>query len=138
MTVAAAKKTLSRAFAELDQADGDLEVIRQVAEKGWRAAREAVYAVMACKGERPSKGTITVGEVAKFEATALGRPRGRSPGQPLADGYARAMDLHGDCFYEGKCESKSDLHGELERVHVLIEQAEADATACRPTTRQRR
>lgn len=131
-----AKKTLSRAFAELEQAQGDPEKMRQAAEKGWRAAREAVYAVMACKGERPGKRTVSADEVAEFETHKLGRPRGRHPGQPLTDGYLRAMEfLHGGCFYEDKC--PHDVKGELREVNLLLEQAEKDASRCVVPRRKR-
>ena len=114
---------MNRAFAELNAAS-DEEDLRQAAEKGWRAAREAVYAVMQAAGIRP-RGTLGAGAVAAFEYKILKRPR--QEGQPLADGYASAIStLHGDCFYDGRCPDPDDLHVNLERVTALVEQAEFD------------
>jgi hypothetical protein len=138
--IAKAQRTLNRAFVELEQAArGDLEARRQAAEKGWRAAREAVYGVIEAHGGERPRGTIGAGEVGAFEAKRLGRPRGRPGGQPLASDYARAeQTLHGECFYDGVCPDDDTLHGELQQVGGLIEQAEADAAAARPRRRGRR
>ena len=135
VTTATARRTLNRAFAELNQAQGDPEKIRQAAEKGWRAAREAVYAVL---GEAaPLRGTANVGALSDYEANVLGRPRGGSGGQPLADGYGHAMQvLHGECFYQGSF--PKDLVGELTLVGALITQAERDTGRVAGTRRRRR
>lgn len=62
---------------------------------------------------------------------------GRHPGQPLTDGYLRAMEfLHGGCFYEDKC--PRDVKGELREVNLLLEQAEKDASRCVVPRRKRR
>jgi len=127
MDIKTAEKTLNRAKLELERAEDD-EDRRQAAEKGWRAAREAVNAVMELAGER-EKGTRTPSEVEAFEIDVFGRGRG-SRHQPLAEGYSLAMySLHGDCFYDGKCPSKESLRRAMFRVESLIEQAEADWTA---------
>jgi hypothetical protein len=122
-TIRTARKTLNRAFAELSQAQGDAEKIRQAAEKGWRAAREAVYALIHSDGREQWPGTMSVQRVGAFEADELGRPL--DSGQPLTDAYSRAMStLHAECFYNG--EIPEDVKYELQRVHDLIDQAEAD------------
>jgi len=129
--ISKARRTLNRAFAELKRASaGDIEARRQVAEKAWRAAREAVYGVMEAYGEERPRGTIGVGEVGDFEAKRLKRPRGRPGGQPLASDYVRAeAGLHGRCFYDGVCPPDDTLRGELEQVGGLIEQADTDTRA---------
>jgi hypothetical protein len=130
MSIATARRTLSRAFAELAQANGDVEARRQAAEKGWRAAREAVYAVMQAAGVEVH-GTVGASAVADFEAKYLGRPRGKSGGQPLASDYARAqLDLHGACFYGGVV--PDNLQGEMEQVGALIELAAEDIKRVKP------
>lgn len=129
--IAKARRTLNRAFAELQRAaSGDLEARRQAAEKGWRAAREAVYGVIEVHGEGRPRGTVGAAQVGDFEAKRLGRPCGRPGGQPLASDYARARDeLHGRCFYDGVCPPDETLREELKQVGGLIEQAEMDARA---------
>lgn len=131
--IAKAQRTLNRAFAELDRAQaGDLEARREAAEKAWRAAREAVYGVMEAHGEQRRRGTVSPAHVGAFEAKRLGRPRGKPSGQPLASDYARAEnELHGRCFYDGICPPDDDLHGEMEQVGALIEQAEQDIRTAR-------
>ena len=64
MTIRQSKETLERAFKELEGAQ-DREDLRQAAEKAWRAAREAVYAVMKAGGVE-IKGTLRTGNVGKF------------------------------------------------------------------------
>ena len=133
-SLATARKTLNSAFAELKQADLDPEKVRQAAEKGWRAAREAVYAVMRSHGE-DVHGTIGSGRVGDFEASVLGRPRDKSD-QPLTSGFSRAKDvLHGECFYDGNL--PDDVKGELEMVGDLIEQASKDMVRDKSRGRKR-
>jgi hypothetical protein len=126
MTIEMAKKTLNRAQAELHQAK-DEEDRRQASEKGWRAAREAVYAVIEAADQKPKKSTLSPSSVAAFEVDFFGRGRGRIQMQPLSAGYVRAMDiLHGACFYENECPTRKELENELNQVAWLIEQAEQD------------
>lgn len=125
MTIATAKKTLNQARIELHQSrKNDEEGLRQAAEKAWRAAREAVYAVMDVVGSRPGESTLGVSAVAAFEAKNLRRPQGRA--QPLRDGYLVGLRLHGACFYDGNCPSKGELEADFDRIETLIEQAEYD------------
>jgi hypothetical protein len=139
-TIKTARKTLNRAFAEFNQADGDPEKIRQAAEKGWRAAREAVYTVLRAYGVEPGKSTWSEEKVGFFEADTLKRPRDSAHGQPLADGYGRGMrNLHGKYFYEDDLPDNTTVHGELERVQGLLETAEEDiGSAPRPIGRRHR
>ena len=139
MTIATAKKTLNRARAEISRARrGDEEVIRQAAEKAWRAARESVYAVMDVVGQKPKESTVSPSTVASFEARYLGRKK-RGSGQTLTAGYVRAIHvLHGLCFYDGECASKEVVEGEMDAVQDLIEQAEQDWFVLDKTERRRR
>jgi len=128
---ATARKTLLRAQAELDEANKlakkdakrDFERVRQAAEKGWRAAREAVYAVIAAYDKDPGRRTMSTNAVRKFEEEFLGRPTTEL--QPLSAGYQNAIsELHGRTFYEGLTTTEVDVN--LAQVHVLIEQASRD------------
>jgi hypothetical protein len=122
-SVDTARKTLNLAFAELAEANGHTEVKRQAAEKAWRAAREAVYAVMETAGVKV-RGTLGAPAVGDFEARVLKRPRGLR-NQPLTDGYARAqLVLHGDCFYDGVI--PESLKAEMQLVEDLIAVAADD------------
>ena len=134
-TIATARRSLNRAFSELVRAQGDPEDVRQAAEKGWRAAREAVYAVLKSRGITHHGGTLSAGKLGDFEANDLGRAR--DDGQPLTDGYSRALQiLHGECFYEDRV--PSDVKGELVLVGHLIDQAEEDVkSGGRPRRRRR-
>lgn len=135
MTTAIARKTLNRARLELHRAKG-VEDLRQAAEKAWRAAREAVYAVLDAAGERPEASTLGHTTVSSLEARLLRRPRGRP--QPLADGYLVGLQLHGPCFYDGECPTKAELEGTFDRVEALIEQAENDVYALDHGPKRRR
>lgn len=127
MSIETAKKTLNRALSELHQSK-DEEEMRQSAEKAWRAAREAVYAVMDIVGEKPKASTLSTSAIASFEAKYLGRVRGKS--QPLTSGYTRALHvLHGLCFYDAICPSRTELEDEMAQVSWLIEQAAQDSVA---------
>ena len=137
MSTTTARKTLNRARAELHQARrGDEEALRQAAEKAWRAAREAVYAVLDVVGERPKESTLGHSTVSSLEAKYLRRPRGRA--QPLADGYLHGLQLHGPCFYDGQCPTKGELEGDFDRIEGLIEQAEYDVYALGRAPKRRR
>jgi hypothetical protein len=131
VTIAVAKKTLNRALAELHQAK-DEEDVRQAAEKAWRAAREAVYAVIAVVEEQPRESTLSPSTVGAFEARYFGRTRGRFRLSPL---YAFAMKtLHGLCFYENECPRRAEIEDDMGAVQELIELAEQDiATLTRPS-----
>lgn len=118
-SVAEAKRTLHRAFSELAQARGDDERIRQAAEKGWRAAREAVYAVLRAAGERVV-GTVGSDFVRRVEQDKFSRTGGA-----VSDGYALAKDaLHGGAFYDGTYESEDSIERSLDRVKELISECE--------------
>jgi len=136
MSIETAKKTLNRAQAELHQGK-DEEDLRQAAEKGWRAAREAVYAVLDAAGEPTKKSTLSPQSVAAFEVDYLGRGRRRL--QPLTAGYVRAMNvLHGACFYEDACPTRKELEFEMDQVLWLIEQAEQDIDTLTAAKRSRK
>ncbi|SRR5258706_5477919 len=121
MSIKIAKATLGRAFAELRRAR-DREDERQAGEKGWRAAREAVYAVIAAVDPSISlKGTLGYGAVQKFEVQYFGKMTRND--QRLASGYGQALNyLHGQCFYEDVCEF--DMENQLAQVGKLMECAE--------------
>lgn len=135
--IGAARKTLNRAFAELKDAEAspkDLELRRQVAEKAWRAVREATYAVVECATGKVPKGTINSKAVEQIEAEHLGRSRGS--GQPLTQAYSQAIELlHGGCFYEGDCMSIEALRERLTTVNDDIDRAAADLTYCQAKRR---
>lgn len=123
-SIGRARKTLARAVTEWEKAKDDLESRRQVAEKGWRAAREAVLAVFYSHYGTPHRGPSGV---PVFERNVLGRKEGKAGGQPLASEFQRAQStLHGKCFYGDTCPSRKDLRSELRQVGGLIDQAEAD------------
>lgn len=113
-----------------------MEGLRQAAEKAWRAAREAVYAVLDAAGERPEASTLGHSTVSSLEAKLLRRPRGRP--QPIADGYLVGLQLHGPCFYDGQCPTKAELEGTFDRVEALIEQAEYDVYTLERAGKKRR
>lgn len=121
MSIKIARTTLGRAFAELRRAE-DREDERQAGEKGWRAAREAVYTVMRLADKDISlKGTVSYHTVQSFEKQFFGSAGGTS--HPMATGYAHAMQfLHGECFYEDEC--AFDMETELGHVGALIEKVE--------------
>ena len=129
MNIKTARTTLNRAYTEFNAAT-DYEDFRQVAEKAWRAAREATYAVMVhVLGALPrEEGTLTSAAVSAFESRRLGRDRGPPGSQPLAEGYGTACKrLYGECFYEGRSLfAPEDLQKELLGVECLIDQAEED------------
>lgn len=116
-TLPRAKATLHRAYHELRHSKDD-EGMRQAAEKGWRAAREAVYTVLLAGGESPH-GTVGGGDVRDFENKKLA---GYALG--ISDGYDTAKNtLHGECFYDGSYTLKEDretIERSLNRVKELI------------------
>lgn len=120
MSISTARKTLNRARMELHHAR-DEEDMRQAAEKGWRAAREAVYAVVEAVKKRPH-GTVSPSFVADFEAKHLGDASGSGP---LCGGYASALHvLHGECFYDGVVKSREEMALALKGVGGLINDAD--------------
>ena len=134
MSIEKAKATFKRACEEFEAAR-DSEDYRQASEKAWRAAREAVYAVMAAAGFR-KKSTLSPDAIADFEVKFFRRDRSR--GKPLADGYSRAMGtLHGSCFYDGECPPFEQLRRAFQRVSDLIGQAEFDVGSISRTRKKR-
>jgi hypothetical protein len=125
MSIEKARETLDIARRELFHAKGNDQKIRQATEKAWRAAREAVYAVIDAVGEKPSSTTLHPSHVGEFERIYLNRGRGK--GQPLEQGYATAMQvLHGKCFYDGDCPDEDLIESEMDAVEDLIKRAESD------------
>jgi hypothetical protein len=123
VSIERAEKTLNIAWTELEEAR-NLEDDRQAAEKAWRAAREAVRAVMYfATGKKPGAGWLRKDRVRDFETRVLGRTS-RSP-QPLTLLYVQAeSELHGMCFYDGACDTP--LEPLFDQVEVLIHQARDD------------
>lgn len=118
-TIARARATLNRAESELRLAvkKNDDEGARQAAEKGWRAAREAVYTVLIEGGITPT-GTLDGGDIRGFEESNF-----FGYNLSITDGYDTSMRmLHGKCFYDGSygAEDSQAIELALKRVKKLI------------------
>ena len=131
-TIALAKATLHRAYRELREAK-DNEELRQAAEKGWRAAREAVYTVLLAGGKVPH-GTLGGGTVRDFEESTL---KGWNLG--ITDGYEAAKGtLHGECFYDSSysIEDRETIERALNRVKELHSDCETALSVLRSDKRR--
>lgn len=132
-TLAKARATLHRAFRELHGAKDD-EDLRQAAEKGWRAAREGVYAVM-LSGGQVLHGTVGGGTVREFEGRMMA---GYST--DISGGYDTAKSvLHGECFYDGlyHIEDRDIIEQTMTRVQELLDDCDIAISIIRSGRRKK-
>ena len=92
--------------------------IRDAAEKAWCATKRATDAlILARTGEEPGTTAITSDEL-----DALARYDSRA--KPLVGRYwSRIGQLHGQCFYDGRCGSP-DTERRIRETSLYIEDAE--------------
>lgn len=119
-TIEMSCKTLNRARTELHHAHDD-EGVRQACEKGWRAAKEAVYAVLFALGavDEEHSGTVGSKTVLDLENTHFS-----DCGTSISRGYAQAKGiLHGEGFYDGAFSffEKDKVEEAFAEVDLLIE-----------------
>ena len=97
--------------------------IRNAAEKAWGATQRATDAlILARTGERPGTTAITSDEL-----DALARRDARVKSL-VGRYYSRLSQLHGECFYNGRC-AAPDTERRIRETADYIRDAEALAAA---------
>ena len=86
----------AQAVERLEQGD-----IRDAAEKAWRATKRATDAlILALTGEEPRTTALTTRTTDELDDLAHREPEARSLQGRY---YSRLSQLHGACFYDGRC-----------------------------------
>ncbi len=112
--IAASVLELAREEARRGYEEKDERRVRDAAEKAWLAATQATNSAMEARGQTPSPGRGAHQDRYEF-LHAIGR---RDLARDLA--YF-SENLHGGCFYEGRCPTKATMDMILQEVDQYIE-----------------
>lgn len=112
-----ARALFDSALKELRESKKDPEKIRDASEKAWGATAIAIDALIEAKtGERVIKGksrTKILIELAEDKKVI--------PIDIQARFFSREDTLHGDCFYNGLCEPRSEIERRIKETELLLD-----------------
>jgi len=108
------------AIKELKESKKEPDKIRDASEKAWGATASAIEALIEkktgkeiIKGKERSKKLMTLIETDKVIPAHIGFRY-----------FTREDFLHGDCFYLGKCEPKSEIKRRIRETKDLLDDIE--------------
>ena len=115
-----ARKLYDLAIKELTESEKEPEKIRDASEKAWGATVNVVEALIEAKtGKEIIKGKDRTNTLVKLVETDKAIPY-----DIQARYFSREDQLHGDCFYVGKCEPRDEIKRRIRETKEFIDDIE--------------